>query len=236
MNRFLKYVKSGEGIGARWLLLYAFVVAVVVGIGLKMMGNSLAPTLQNVAAQLLPVKIENGVIVEPQDTIKAVGLDIEGVEIPIVLDTTVDSIDVVGLKDGIYISRRALYAVNKNESKVYNFKDSITLENKDYTDLFKKGSGYVALAVGIFAFGFMFVLYLLVSIFYSIFAVIIGKIFKVSLDFSAAMRLSSVAYIMTSILMGLLRYSGLNTKLWLYVVAVVIIQTVVIKALAAIKE
>ena len=62
MKNIINYIKFGRGIGARWLFLYAIIVAIVLGISVKTVGYYATPTLQNVADQLLPIKVENGVV------------------------------------------------------------------------------------------------------------------------------------------------------------------------------
>ena len=237
MINVANYIKFGRGIGARWLLLYALVVAIILGISVKMLGNYAAPHLQSVADQLLPIKIENGVIVEPENVVKAVKLDIDELnEFPIILDTTIDTVDTLGLRDGIYIAKKAVYIVSREQTKIYAFKDSMYLPKGDYIDLFKTVSVYVAWVFGLFALVGLFVLYLALTAFYAIFAVVLSKACKIFLDYPAAMRMTSLVYIATSVLMAVLRISGIGTPLWLYFVAVIALQTIILKCMSKKEE
>jgi len=230
MKNIINYIKFGRGIGARWLFLYAIIVAIVLGISVKTVGYYATPTLQNVADQLLPIKVENGVIVEPKDTVKAVKLDAEELSrFPIILDTTLDVIDTAGLRDGIYISRKAVYFVNQDQTRIKNFEGSVDLPKDDYTGLFRQISVYAGWLTGFLALIFLFILYVALTAFYAIFAVALAKVCKVNLDYPAGMRLSALAYILTSVLMAVLRLCNLYTPLWLYFVAVIVLQVLILK-------
>ncbi len=235
MNKFFNYVRFGKGIGAIWLLLYSLVIAVFIGVGTKNVGNDMVPTLQNVADQLLPIKVENGTIVEPKETVKAVKLDIEGVVVPIILDTTIDSIDVTNFKPGIYISRQSAYVVGPTKTQIYPFEGSIFLEQRDYTDLFRKYAAYLGVMFGILSFVVLFVIYLAIAALNALFTVMVAKLFKLNLSYDGGMRLSAVTYVITSILMSLLQYAHLSTPISLYVIAAVALQVIVLKAMASNK-
>lgn len=237
MKSIINYIKFGHGIGARWLFLYAIIISIVLGVSVKMVGYYATPTLQSVADQLLPIKIENGIIVEPENTVKAVKLDAEELsQYPIILDTTLDVIDTAGLRDGIYISKKAVYFVNDDQTRVQNFRGTMYLAQGDYTDMFKKISVYAGWIIGFFALLTMFVVYLVLTAFYAIFAVALSKICKVAIDYPAGMRLSALAYITTSVLMAILRLCGLHTPLWLYFVAVIALQVLLLKLMTAKEE
>ena len=95
---------------------------------------------------------------EPADTVKtySIAFDDENNDvnsnINVVLDTKVDYFEPSKLKQGIYISRRALYSVTKRETKMYNFEESLYIPQGDYSDLFKTILNWSVLFVGIFGF------------------------------------------------------------------------------------
>ena len=215
MNKIFNYIKAGRGIGAKFLLIYAFIVAIVYASSVKIMGNEIVPVLQNAADQLLPVKIENGTIVEPADTIKSIRLALPDVNFPFILDTTVDNID----------------TTDKKQTKSYNFEDSVTLDKADYTDMFRKFATYISVICGIFAFIFLYILYLAFTCFYALFAMAFAKMFKVSLDYAASMRLSAVSYIATSAVSLLLTFAGLSTGVRVFFVSILILQIIIVKIL-----
>lgn len=233
MNRILTYVKSGSGIGAKYLLIYALVVTVIFGAAFNFMAKGAVPALQKAADQLLPIKIADGVIVEPADTVKSIDLGIKEAAFPFILDTTVDSIDTAGLKDGIYIARKALYVVGKRQTKVYSYDTDMTLSRGDYKDLFKKVITWTTWILAVFVFIFLYVMYLALTSFYALFAHVFAKMFKAPLDYCGCMRLSALIYILASVVFNLLQFSGLETSLKVMFVSILILQVLIIKSLTA---
>lgn len=231
MNKILAYIKSGRGIGAKYLLLYALITTVIIGAGFKFLANSAVPSLQKTADQLLPIKIENSTIVEPADTVKYIKVGAKGLTIPLVLDTTVDSIDTSHLKDGIYITRKAVYVVGKRQTKVYNYEKNVTLDKGDYTDFFKEIISWTVWIMGTFLFIGAYIMYLALTSFYALFAVIFAKAFKAPLDYCGGMRLSALAYILSSVVLNLLQFAGFSSSLWIMFFSILILQVLAIKSL-----
>lgn len=232
MNNILNYIKSGQGIGAKYLLIYALLFTIIIGVSFKSLGNMAVPSLQNAADQLLPIKIENGVIVEPANTVKSINLGIKGAVFPFILDTTVDSIDTSRLKDGIYITRKAVYVVGKRQTKVYSYEDSLTLNKDDYTDFFKEVISWTVWFISFAVFIFLYVMYLALASFYALFAILFAKIFKSPLDYCGGMRLSALAYIATSAVLNLLKFAGFESSVWTTFFSVLILQILAIKTLS----
>lgn len=236
MNKVLTYIKSGRGIGAKYLLIYVLIIAFVFGIAFKSVAGGAVPVMQKAADQLLPIKIENGVIVEPVNTVKSINLGFQKGAFPFILDTTVDSLDASGLKDGVYITRKALYVVGKRQTKVYNYEENMTLDRDDYTDLFRKIINWSVGICSICVFIFLYVLYLALTSFYALFALVFAKIFKAPIDYCGGMRLSALAYILTSAVLNLLRFSGLEISLWTMFFSVLILQVLALKSLTFVQE
>lgn len=229
MEKIFKYIKNGEGIGAKYLLVYALIVAITYGAAFKVLGNMAAPSLQNIADQLFPIKIENGVIVEPANTIKDIKMDIEGYDIPFILDTRIDAVDTNGLKSGIYISKKSVYAVDKDQVRVHNFKSDMYLPKDDYTGIFKSYATGIALVFAIMVFVSFYVMYLALCCFYAFLANILSKHIRINMDYAASMRLSTVTYIFTSIVFAILKVMQLNANSLIFFVAMITLQIIVMK-------
>lgn len=232
MNKFLSYVQSGKGCGIVWLLIFTLIISVVIGGSVKIMGNDFVPTLQNVADKLLPIKIENGVIVEPDSTVKSLALEVnDKVLFPIVLDTTVDVIDTSNLQSGIYISKKALYAVGENETRILNFNQNMNLPSGDYADLFKKFATYTALIVAVTLFPFMVIVYLLIVAFCALCSQLMTKIMKNTWDFAPLMRLNAVTFIVSSLVLFVVALFGYNSSLTVTIIATLLLDYIVIKSI-----
>lgn len=87
------------------------------------MGSDAVPYAQQIADQMLPIKVVNGQIVEPADTYKVVHLrfneDSDPYPIPLVLDTTSDVLDINMLDPGIYVTRSNIYFAKEHEVRTY---------------------------------------------------------------------------------------------------------------------
>ena len=149
MKKIISYIAQGQGIGLKYLALLALILGILGGIGTKVIATDGIPLAQQVADQLLPIKVENGQIVEPQETYKVVhlrfGEDENTYPIPIVLDTTSDMLDINLLDQGAYITRSYLYMINEHEARTYKLDGDFELIQKDYTPgrPFSSGSLYL---------------------------------------------------------------------------------------------
>lgn len=138
MTRIINYLKNGRGIGTLFLALLAVIITVQVFYASKKVVLAMVPEVQNTLDQLLPIEIENGVVIEPADTVKNVKLKVPFVPgyagLPVILDTRVDSLDFDELlksKSSIQISRKNVYVVSKGEVKVRSLGDaSYRFENR----------------------------------------------------------------------------------------------------------
>lgn len=128
MKKLINYVLNGEGLGAKYLLVLALVVSIIVSIMLRIGGSEAIPYAQSIADQMLPVKVQNGRVITPADTLKIASLQIDGasdpIALPVVIDTRTDTLDTTQLKDGIYLTRTTLYTVNRNQVKLVRLEGS----------------------------------------------------------------------------------------------------------------
>ena len=145
MTRIINYLKNGRGIGTLFLALLAVIITVQFFYASKKVVLAMVPEVQNTLNQLLPIEIENGVVIEPADTVKNVKLKVPFVPgyagLPVILDTRVDSLDFDELlksKSSIQISRKNVYVVSKGEVKVRSLGDaSYRFEKQDYQEKMK---------------------------------------------------------------------------------------------------
>ena len=74
MKKIINYIAGGQGLGIKFTALLALLLSIVFGATVKVMGNDAVPYAQQIADQMLPIKVVNGQIVEPADTYKVVHL------------------------------------------------------------------------------------------------------------------------------------------------------------------
>ena len=74
MKKIINYIAGGQGLGIKFTALLALLLSIVFGATVKVMGSDAVPYAQQIADQMLPIKVVNGQIVEPADTYKVVHL------------------------------------------------------------------------------------------------------------------------------------------------------------------
>ena len=146
------------------------------------------------------------------------------------MDTTVDSLDTSGLKEGLYLTKRALYVVQRTQTIVYELEDSSYFPQGDYTDTFHSVVNWAVVFVGLFGFVAFFILYFIVVIFYATCSYIVSAIFRKQYDFYLRMRLSTLAFIATNVVFTVLGWFGFSSNL-IFLLAVLALQALVIKEL-----
>lgn len=234
MKKIISYIAQGQGIGLKYLTLLALIFGILGGIGTKVIATEGIPLAQQVADQLLPIKVVNGQIVDPQETYKVVHLrfgdDENAYPIPIVLDTTSDMLDIDLLDQGVYITRSYLYMINEHEARTYKLDGDFNLAQKDYTPEFTSFINWTAFLVGAFIFGGLFVFYFLLALIFSFVAGLIAASKKIVLDFNTKMRLSSVALIACVLVFWILRLAG-NINMWLAALIIIALQIYFVRCL-----
>ena len=135
------------------------------------------------------------------------------------MDTTVDSLDTSGLKEGLYLTKRALYVVQRTQPRVYELEDSSYFPQGDYTDTFHSVVNWAVVFV-----------YFIVVIFYATCSYIVSAIFRKQYDFDLRMRLSTLAFIATNVVFTVLGWFGFSSNL-IFLLAVLALQARVIKEL-----
>lgn len=236
MKKIINYIAQGQGIGLKYLALLALLLGILGGIGTKVIATEGIPLAQQVADQLLPIKVVNGQIVEPQETYKVVhlrfGEDENAYPIPIVLDTTSDMLDINLLDQGAYVTRSYLYMINEHEARTYKLDGDFELPQKDYTPEFTSFINWTAFLIGVFVFAGLFIFYFLMALIFSFVAGLIAASKKIRLDFNAKMRLSSAALIACVLVFWILRLvSDINVNMWFAAILIVALQIYFIRCL-----
>lgn len=230
MKKIINYIAGGQGLGIKFTALLALLLSIVFGATVKVMGSDAVPYAQQIADQMLPIKVVNGQIVEPADTYKVVHLrfneDSDPYPIPLVLDTTSDFLDINMLDPGIYVTRSNIYFAKEHEVRTYKLaNDNFELPRSDYTGFFRSVLNWTAVFVFVFAFAAMFLLYFVLCLFYSVCAVPLAAILGKKTDFDSRMRLSTVAFIAVYAVFWALRLiTGLNVNIWLFFIVVIAAQ------------
>ena len=194
MLKLADYIVNGKGIGARFMLLLAFLLALQTTWYVRKIGLEFIPQAQVISDQFLPIKIENATVVEPQNSLKNIYIPFrENKGIRLQLDTTRDTLDSQQLQNGLYLSRRAFYSVSGADIRIRQLSDNLIIKKKDYRDFFRKvvnGAAFFTLLVGCFL---LFLLYLLLTLAYNLVLIPAALIGNQRYDFNQRMRLSALA-------------------------------------------
>lgn len=231
MQKIYNYITAGQGLGVKFLLVLSLVMAIIFGLSVKINGKDLIPYAQNIANEMLPIKIVNGVVVEPYDTIKVFPLDFgTGSTYPMVIDTTKTSLNTDQLGEGIYLTRTALYTIKSSETRIFKLADNLDLPKADYTDAFKSILNWAALFAGIFGAVFSFIGYFLLSIFYAACSYAVSALQSKKYNFDQRMRLGVISLITVYIVFIPLNWI-VTTNALIFFIAVILLEALIIKEL-----
>lgn len=231
MKKILNYIVSGKGWGFRFILAIAFILSVIFSFSVYELSKAAIPQAQALADEIFPLRVENGVIVEPLNMLKTIPLlseEKDGISLDITIDTSIDEFDIANLEQGLYISKTALYSVNGKEVKIKKLEGSYYFPKDDYIPSLKKATNWTMAILFPLMLIVISLMLLVVAMFYTIFAAIISAIFKKDFDFAFKMRLSSIAFSTTYVLFFFLGLVGISSKV-LFFVAVLALQTIIIK-------
>lgn len=228
MKKIIDYITKGSGFGILPLLAFSVVIAIIISIKMKDFSNSMIPAAQETANRILPVKIEHGRVITPDNINQTFKIKLSDrfpdVRIPFVVNTTVDTLNPVRLKEGIYLTRTAFYTVGKNQTKVMALSDSLDIPQGDYTDFFKDVANYVIAFMFSFFVIIFFIGLLLACLFYTLTAWLLSAVMKRQTGFDFRMRLSSCGVIMIYTLSFLLTLSGSSLSGMVFFILVLAFQ------------
>ncbi len=243
MNKIKGYVLNGKGIGAFVLFALAFAVSVYFAVILRSELIEAVPLMQDVADKVLPIEIKNGVVLNPENTVKVIDFneqnhetDVKNAEeyanLPVlVIDTTQDTLDTAGLKQGLYLSRTTLYAVKTGEVRVIKLQNNtnLILPKQDYTEEFKTAIKWTALLMASCGTVIAFLVFLILTVFYAYLAGVAAWINKTTLAFDVKMRLSSVLFAAVYIIAELADAAGFPLGVKIFALLMFALQIITIR-------
>ena len=195
MNKILNYISSGTGFGIKFILIITVIASVTTTLNLRDKAQIAIPYAQQTADKLLPITISNNVITNPANTFRDATVNLGTVNgqpmfLPIILDTTVDSLEATKLPTGVYLTRKYIYTVNNNQIRTTQYPESLKLEKQDYTEVFSDFLNQMAFYVWIFCAIGLFIFYFLSAIVFAFTAWLLSLLFRKKIDFDSRMRLS----------------------------------------------
>lgn len=212
MKKITDYIINGKGFGILLLLAFSTVAAVILSIRLNSFSDSLIPEAQKIADRILPIKIEHGRVITPDDVKQTFKIKVSDnmpeLQIPFTINTTVDTLNPTNLKEGIYLTKTAFYTVGKRQTKVMALSDSLDIPKGDYTEFFRDIATYITACMFIVFVIIFFIGFLITGLFYSLTAWLLSAFMQRKTEFDFRMRLSSCCVILVNSLSFILSLSG----------------------------
>lgn len=225
MDRILCYIKNGKGIGALFLLGLSALYVLISALSLNIEKTGIADNLQEVADQILPIKIEDGTLVVPHDVRRQAVLDFSGDELStklttdengkildsnkkdsimvFIVDPTIEALDrEENVFQGIYLTKHNLFVVGDDEVRIkpYAGTGDIDIPAGDYREQiisFINAFKWIFAAAGLVL---LFLYYFLGVLFFSLCTAILAALSKREISFDSKMRLNTVAFAALSLL------------------------------------
>ena len=238
MQKILNYIYRGQGLGCKFIFLASVILALFLALYVRIAGADLVPYTNDVINQMLPLKVQNGVVVEPQNTIRVAQLNTEefSIPLPIVLNTTIDQLDTAHADNGLYLTRTAFYILDENEVRMYPLNEDFELYPADYQKDITSALSWTALGIFFFGIILIFISYFIAAIFYALCAQILGLIFSKKYNFDIRMRLSVVCFAIVYIFYFLLSMSGWESGRLIFLVTTLALQAYTIYKLPYSEE
>ena len=224
------FLLQNKWLGFVALLIYALIASAVVSKSGIELVKQYTPVVVQEAEQFLPITLQDGEIVAPQNTIisQTYGDDENEMKFSVVLDTSRDEFEATSLnKPGLYVSKKFIYGVNGQKTEIRSLKEfpdgTLDKETLDAgADLFVKNVQK-----------YMFPLYALVTLIIAMIAVLIYTLvmhwllaimFKV--NFGQTLRVNTLVYAVISIIEVL---SGMYVT-WLATLGLMLILNIGVNA------
>jgi len=233
MKKIVDYIKKGNGVGTLWIFIFSTIIAIHSAFFVNKYLPQAIPAIQQFADEILPIKIENGKLVVPENTIKIYTREYAGQPFSIVLDTTKDMIDQADYKSGIYVTRSYIYSINDREVRRQNLIQNVDLPKKDYTQGMHNFVRWLVCGIVLIAPFFNFICFFISVCFYafcSSFACILNR---AQLNFKTKMRLNTVLFIGVYLLSMLIGSLGIKLSLMSFFLLMIALQIVTIKKVEA---
>ena len=163
------YIKNKSGFGIYFLLFISATASVIFSLYLRYTMQQTIPYTQEVADQILPIKIEQNKILYPANTIQNINLfsDYPEINFQIGVDTTSDTINTEYLQPGIYLTKSALYTIINGQTKISKLQDTLYLPKGDYSHEFNRIINYICLFIFLISFILLLIILSVSSLFFA---------------------------------------------------------------------
>ena len=229
MQKIITYIKNGKGVGALWLLLFSALVAFYSAYTASFVLPQAIPYIQSAADEFLPLKIEKGKVVIPEETLKTRTYQVGKDTIALTLDTTKDFLDESDIRDGVILTRSYIYTISGENVRRQTLSGDFELERRDYTPLIKKVFSWLIWMMALIGPFLNFAVFLICVLFYAFCTGLACALNKTALDFKTKMRFNTVLFIGVYILTLASPLVGLNFSLLAFFLLMIALQIIFTK-------
>lgn len=220
----MKNFLAKKWLGPLFLVLYAVGLSLFLVHKITPYIQEAAPVITQEAGNFLPITFQNGEIVQPENAYIHKSYTEGNETFHVILDTRTDTLDLSTLpNDGIYLSKKCLYIVSPDESKVRCFDsatqspDPIVLDEEMIKNFMDKVEKYAGGFLIVFMSIFSFIGFYIVILFYTVIMHwIVALLFKTT--FGQTLFVNTLTYIVCSLLEATTPFSiGFLMKIVLFV-------------------
>lgn len=236
MEKIKNYIKNGRGLGFLFLMTASVLMTMGIMFALKSVYGQIRPQIMLVADEILPINVQAGKIVSPENVYKRVDINFgesDGkVEIfPVVLDTKSEASDMPKAEMGLFLMRDVAYLIMQDEVRRIQLHDGeinkpLLEEKLDYF------LGLSSLIMSVMMVAIIFIFSLIKSLILALLSGIILKAQQASslFSFEAQMRLCAVVVASIETVCFLFSLVGLPV-VWFYqfVIEMVLVSLYVVK-------
>ncbi|MBP5615540.1 MAG: DUF1189 family protein [Alphaproteobacteria bacterium] len=236
MQKIAWYIKNGRGSGALVVLIFSAFVAFYSAFNVKTILPKAVPYVQQAVDEFCPIRVQNGKVVVPEETIKTHAYQLGDEKIWLILDTTKDFLEQEDVRNGITITRSYIYTINKDDIRRQSLKGNFVLEKQDYTPVLNKLIDWLALSVAIIGPFLNFAIFILLVLFYAFCTGFACTLNKTELLFKTKMRLNTVLFISVYLLSSVLSFAGVKISMLAFFLLMIALQIICVKKISATSE
>jgi len=227
MENIKDYIVNGKGYGIKLLAILSLVMAVIFANQTKDAGEFLIPHFQAAIDAMLPIKIENGSVVEPYNTVKTYNINFGAdVNFPVVIDTTIDSLNAGDLKQGIYLTRKNAYVAASNKITTYPLDGNNYYPAGDYSGAMQSLVVWTAIIASVFMLFVYFFVNIVLARIFSLLAIVVAMAFNRKTRLDIEMRLSVCSLIAATIISWVLALFGIE-GFWLFATITLLLEILI---------
>lgn len=190
------------------------------------------PVIIQEANNFLPITIQNGEVIYPENKLIHKSYSEGDETFHVVLDTRTEKLDINTLpQNGIYMSKKCIYVVSSDESKVRClepklFDKPLVIDEVMFKNLINKIGKYMGTFLTCFLMVFSFIGFYLIILFYTIVMHWINTLFFKT-NFGQTLFVNTLAYILMNVLEF---FTPINISFWLKIITFTAINLIICKA------